>query len=99
MATIFPSQAFVYWGLPGGGLHRVTGSTKNTGTPTTPVRRRVRLHDQIGGRAVRELWSDATTGAYAFNHIAPGTYYVVSFDHTNTHPGVIADNLTAEPMP
>ena len=78
---------------------QITGTTKNTGTPTMPVRRRVRLHEQSSGRLVRETWSDATTGAYSFTGLRLTAYYVVSFDHTGTFGGVIADNITPEPMP
>lgn len=84
--------------LKNAGSYRITGTTKNTGTPPVPVGRLVRLHNQKSGDTVREMWSDAG-GVYAFNHIAPGLYYVVSFDHTGTFGGVIADNLTPEPMP
>ena len=81
------------------GSYRITGTTKNKATPSDlPVARRVRLHEQISGRLVRETWSDAS-GAYAFNGIRLTTYYVVSFDHTGGFGGVIADNLTPEPMP
>jgi len=82
-----------------GGVHRITGTTKNTGTPETPVRRRVRLHDQPTGRPLRELWSDATTGAYSFDNIRSGTYYITAFDHTGSYGGVIETDVTPEPMP
>jgi hypothetical protein len=85
--------------LVDGGFQRVTGTTKNTGTPETPVRRRVRLHDQPTGRAVREVWSDATTGAYTFDRIRSGLFYVVGFDHTGQFSGVIETDVTPEPMP
>lgn len=81
------------------GQFRIVGTTKNKATPTdVSVSRRVRLHDQKSGDPVREMWSN-DGGVYAFNHIAPGLYYVVGFDHTNTFGAVIADNLTPEPMP
>lgn len=81
------------------GSYRITGTTKNKATPSDlPVARRVRLHEQISGRLVREVWSDAS-GAYSFNGLRLTAYYVVSFDHTNTFSAVIADNLTPEPMP
>ena len=81
------------------GQFRIVGTTKNKATPAdVAVSRRVRLHDQKSGDTVREMWSDAG-GVYAFNHIAPGLYYVVSFDHTNTFAAVIADKLPSEPMP
>lgn len=81
------------------GAFRITGSTKNTGTPEFPVRRRVRLHDQITGLPVREVWSEATTGAYSFDRIRAGTYYVTAFDHTGQFSGVIETDITPEPMP
>jgi hypothetical protein len=77
----------------------ISGTTKNTGTPETPVRRRVRLHDQPTGRLLREVWSDATTGAYSFDNIRQGTYYITAFDHTGSFSGVIETDVTPEPMP
>lgn len=82
-----------------GGTHRITGTARNTGTPTTPVHRRVRLHDQLTGRVVLETWSNAGTGAYAFERIRAGTYYVTAFDHTVEFNGVIETDVVAEPMP
>lgn len=81
-----------------GGL-RITGTTKNTGTPEVPVRRRVRLHQQASGRPVADTWSDATTGAYSFENIRQGTYYATAFDHTGQYSGAIETDLTPEPMP
>ena len=81
------------------GNRRIIGTTKNTGTPPVPVGRLVRLHDQKTGEILRQVWSDATTGAYSFDSIRAGVFYVVSFDHTNTFRAVIADNLPSEPMP
>lgn len=82
-----------------GGDQRVVGTTSNTGTPNTPVRRRVRLHEQRTGRPVREAWSDAATGAYAFLNVRANTYYVMAFDHTGTYGGVIETDIVSEPMP
>ena len=81
------------------GRYRITGTTRNTGTPDTPVHRRVRLHDQPSGRAIREVWSDATTGAYTFERVLPGRYYVVGFDHTGQFAGVMENDVQPEPMP
>lgn len=81
------------------GSLRITGTTKNTGTPEAPVRRRVRLHEQATGRPVADTWSDAATGAYAFNNITAGIYYVTAFDHTGQYSGVIETDVTPEPMP
>ena len=74
----------------------ITGTTKNTGTPPTPVRRRVRLHEQSSGRIVRETWSDATTGAYSFTGLRLTRYYITGFDHTGTYAGVIETDITPE---
>ena len=83
-----------------GGAHRITGTVKvEAGAVDTPVHRRVRLHDQPTGAIVRETWSDAATGTYAFEYIRAGTFFVVAFDHTGAFGGVIETDLTPEPMP
>ena len=82
------------------GWYQIAGTVKNeAGAADTPVRRRVRLHDQPSGRVVREVWSDATTGAYAFEYIRTGRFFVVAFDHTGEYGGVVETDLTPEPMP
>lgn len=79
-----------------GGAFQIVGTTKNTGTPPTPVRRRVRLHEQSSGRIVRETWSDATTGAYTFAGLRLTAYYVTGFDHTGQYSGVIETDVIPE---
>lgn len=70
------------------------GTTKNVGTPTaTPVRRRVRIYDQVNGRLQREAWSDATTGQYQFAGLRASTYMVVAFDHTGQYNGEIMTDV------
>ena len=92
---VAPSPVDMRWS----GQYRIIGTTKNKATPTdVAVSRRVRLHDQKSGDVVRQALSNAS-GAYEFNHITPGVYYVVGFDHTDEFGAVIADKLTAEPMP
>ena len=94
------TRAVVYHRDVDGGAHRITGTVKNeAGTVDTPVRRRVRLHDQPSGRVLREVWSDAATGAYSFDRIRTGVFYVTAFDHTSVFSGVIETDLTPEPMP
>ncbi|MDO9148323.1 MAG: hypothetical protein Q7U52_11795 [Hydrogenophaga sp.] len=83
-----------------GGQFSIIGTVKvEAGAVDTPVRRRVRLHDQPTGRALREVWSDATTGAYAFENIRSGKFYVTAFDHTGQFSGVIETDVQSEPMP
>lgn len=81
-----------------GGKYRVAGTTKVEGSPKLPVSRRVRLHDQLTGRLVRELWSTAGTGAYSFDNIKAGVYYVVALDHTHVNNAVIAADFAAVAM-
>jgi hypothetical protein len=77
-----------------GGPYSISGTTKNTGTPTNvPVRRRVRLHDQPTGRALREVWSDALTGAWTFANLRAGLFFVMTLDHTGTHNGEITTDI------
>lgn len=84
-----------------GGLYRIVGDTKKRNS-LAPLRRRVQLYNQRDNRLIRETWSDAATGDYAFNNVRGGdgtTYFVAGFDHTNTDKAVIADQLVPEPMP
>lgn len=82
------------------GVYRIPpGTVKKDGTPDVPVRRRVRLVDQVTGRFIRETWSDAVTGAYVFNYIAPGVYTVYALDHTGEYGGTIETDIVAEQMP
>lgn len=76
------------------GPYSVSGTTKvEAGAVDTPVRRRVRLHDQPTGRALREVWSDATTGAYTFANIRAGVFFVMTLDHTGVFNGEITTDI------
>lgn len=92
-----PSQLDIY----DAGRGRITGTVKEKNTPAnTPLKRRVVLLSMPGSRAIRETWSDQTTGAYEFTEVATDRVYtVVSYDHTGIYRGVVADNLTPEVMP
>lgn len=84
------------WEFKGRG--RITGTVKNT--PSTPVRRLLRLYREPGGLLVKSTWSDALTGAYTFDGVAMDyRYTVVSFDHTQTFRAVIADRVLPEAIP
>lgn len=76
------------------GTYSISGTTSNKALPSNlPAYRRVRLHDQPSGRALREVWSDETTGAYSFDNIRAGTFFIIGFDHTGTYGAVIADGI------
>jgi hypothetical protein len=83
------------------GFYRVPGTVKEKSTPSNlPLRRRVQLYHQRSGRMIREMWSDAATGAYSFDYIrGDAVYFVVSFDHLQNYRAVIADNITPELIP
>ncbi len=84
--------------LEDGGRFKVAGTTKVKGTPDYAISRRVRLHDHVSGRVVREQWSQAGTGDYLFDRIREGVFYVASFDHTGVFNGVIATGVASEAM-
>lgn len=86
-----PSQLDIY----DAGRGRITGTVKERAYPADiPVKRRVALLSMPGSRAIRETWSDSVTGEYEFAEIAMDrTYTVVSYDHTGTYMGEVADNV------
>lgn len=86
-----PSQLDIY----DAGRGRITGTVKERAYPADiPVKRRVALLSMPGSRAIRETWSDSVTGEYEFAEIAMDrTYAVVSYDHTGTYMGEVADNV------
>ena len=96
------SRDIVIVGVGGGDAnYRITGTVKEKNTPTdTPLRRRVRLYRENDGLLLRETWSNAATGEYAFEDI-PQTqrYTVIAYDHLHNYRAVIADNLTPEVSP
>lgn len=94
MAAISIGSVDVGDTINGGPYSTTIGSTKNIGTPTnTPVRRRVRLHDQPTGRLVGETWSDPATGAYQFVGLREGVFYAVAFDHTGQYNGQVMTDV------
>jgi len=84
------------------GDHRIAGTVKRRVLGVVadePLARRVLLIDHATYAVVRETWSDATSGAYAFEHLSAAPHYlVIAFDHAHQHRAVIADNLRAQPM-
>ena len=80
-----------------GGDGSITGTVKEKHSPAnTPLYRRVLLIDERSQQVIRETWSDATTGNFAFNGIKIGpAYSTLSFDHLHNYRAQIADNLSA----
>jgi len=82
-----------------GGWYKIQGTVFQKGTPNTAVHRRVVLLEERSGRAIRETWSDATSGAYSFKNLSPDNRYtVLAYDHTGAFRAVIADAQVPEPM-
>lgn len=81
-----------------GGSGTVYGTVDRKGTPANiPLRRRVRLLSDISGAMVRETWSDATTGTFAFAGLDPAQRYTtLVYDHEHNFRAEAADNLTPE---
>jgi hypothetical protein len=79
-----------------GGRGYIIGTVKEKALPSNvPLHRRVRLIRERDGTCIRETWSDATTGNYAFYNIDETLKYtVVTYDYLNNYRAVIADNLT-----
>ena len=78
-----------------GGSKTISGTVYLKGPPQVTASRRVVLLDRLSMRAVREVWSRASDGYYAFTNIRSGTYVVVSFDHLGNYNAVIKDRITA----
>lgn len=99
-SAVATQGSLVGQGLLGGqwvGDFRIAGNVYIDGVPDVPVRRRCRLFDRVSAACVREVWSDALTGAYLFDRLpdAPGRYFVVVDDHTGTFNAVIKDRMRA----
>lgn len=84
-----------------GGKGRIFGTVDRKGTPANvPLRRRVRLHRDLDGVAIRETWSDATTGEFSFAGIDQAQRYTtIAYDYEHNFRAVAADNLTPEVQP
>lgn len=81
-----------------GGQNRVAGDVAITGTPDSPVSRRVRLIDKASGALMREAWSDASTGAYSFDNVGEGEVIVMAEDNTGVFNAVVSDAVVPVPM-
>ena len=86
--------AMGFWVSPeDSGAYRVNGVVEIFGAPNTPVQRAVRLIDWKSGRIVREVFSNATTGAYSFDGVKSGPWLVLTHDPTGEYNAVVADNI------
>lgn len=61
----------------------------------SPVRRRVRLMDQVSGRYVHQSWSDEDTGDVLFDHLSAGPWVLYSLDHTGEYEAVAISDRVA----
>lgn len=87
-------------GVTGTGRGRVTGTIKDTGTPNTPVHRKVRLIRERDNLLMREVWSHPVTGAYSFDYVDElQKFTVLSYDHTGAFRAVVADGQIPELIP
>lgn len=85
-----------------GGSYRIHGTVKRAPSPGTPVAKRVRLLSLRDWQAIREVWSDAITGAYAFDWIAANKpYIIVVVDDTGIYApkAVLPGSADIVPMP
>ena len=91
------AREYTYCDIYYGGDGSITGTVKEKHSPAnTPLFRRVLLIDERSQQVIRETWSDATTGNFAFAGIKIGpAYSTVSFDHLHNYRAQIADNLGA----
>lgn len=89
------SQAKLLRDMQYGGRGQIVATVKEDHDPLDlPVRRRVRLFRDRDGVMIRETWSDAVTGAYAFTEIDENERYsVVAYDHLENYRAVIADRI------
>lgn len=97
-ATCVPPSPFDIYDA---GRGRITGTVKEKNAPiNTPLARRVILFSMPGSRAIRETWSDPTTGAYEFTEVPlDRVYTVISYDHTGAYRAVVSDNIQPTLMP
>ncbi len=77
------------------GTGTITGTVHVKGTPSNvPVARKVRLIRDVDAVCIREVWSDAVTGVYAFTEIdSTVSYTVLSYDYTESFRAVVADRV------
>jgi hypothetical protein len=80
-----------------GGTGSVVGTVKEYTTPAnTPLKRRVRLYDEIGRRMIRETWSDPVTGAFAFTNLDTSRRYTaMAYDHEGIYRALVIDRVEA----
>lgn len=96
--TTFTDRSSGDLGVSGRG--GIAGEVEVSGTPDTPIGRKVRLHASAGGAPVRETWSDPVTGAYAFGDLDPRqSFYLIALDFEHNYNAVIKDNIVPEVTP
>jgi hypothetical protein len=53
---------------------------------------------QFAPNVIRDVTSDATTGAWSATLLAPGKYIALGVDMTNAHNAVVYSHVDAVPM-
>lgn len=76
------------------GVHSTAIGTTRRDTDTGPFQRaNVVLFDQSRMLAIREMWSDSTTGQWQFHNLRPGKFFVVSPDPLGLKNGEIVTDI------
>lgn len=84
------------------GAWRISGTVTVDGAPAA---RLVRLLEYPAMRVVSAVWSDASSGAYAFDFLsatpggAGGQWMVLAVDHAGLYDPEAKVGVTVEPMP
>lgn len=82
---------------PYDGVFKVSGTVTKYSLPANlPLRRRVRLLQQLTGLVIRETWSD-TSGNYLFDFVSNEPFTIVVYDHEKVYRAVVADNIAPVP--
>ena len=77
-----------------GGPVSIVGTVREYATPSNvPLRRRVRLYNELERRFVRETWSDEVTGNFAFTNMRQSKYTAIAYDHTGIYRALVVDQV------
>ena len=89
--------AFAQYDPVDGGPYHISGFVTIAGSPDTPVRRRVSCFAKDSRRLVREIWSDAATGAYEIRGVRGQLYILMAEDYLAIYDAAAHDFITPAP--